>query len=94
MKTELKQKDIVWCESDNADATRSVYHGYYGRERLTEMGKWTGEKKMGNSALCNKSYGQVDENEEYIPIEEVEDSGLNRDKVCKKCLKIYDKLSA
>ena len=49
---------------------------------------------MGNSALCNKSYGQVDENEEYIPIEEVEDSGLNRDKVCKKCLKIYDKLSA
>lgn len=88
----LNQKDVVWCESDNHYATRNVYHGYYSTERLTELGKWTGEKKMGNSALCNKHFGQANENGEFIPIEEVENSGLDRDKVCKRCLIIYDKL--
>ncbi len=92
-KTDLKQNDIVWSESDNYNATKTVYHGYYARMRTTAIGKWTNEKAMGNSALCNKNWGIGDENENYLPIEEIEDSGLNREKVCKSCLKIYDKLS-
>ena len=93
MKRSIKQNDVVWCESDNSDATRCVYHGYYGIDRYTDIGKWTGEKKIGNSALCNKNYGQVNENEEFLRVDEIENSGLKRDRVCKKCLKIYDKLS-
>lgn len=90
MEKELNQKDIVWSESDNYNATKTVYHGYYSRMRTTEIGN---EKAIGNSALCNKNWGIADENENYLPIEEIEDSGLNREKVCKSCLKIYNKLN-
>lgn len=94
MEKRPKQSEIVWCESDNETATRTSYHGYYGRRRLTGTGKWTGEKLPGNSALCNKRHGIADENENFLSIDQVEDSGLDRVKVCKRCLILYDKLEA
>lgn len=84
----IKQSEVVWCESDNADATKTVYHGYYSKERKNIIG----ERYMGNSCLCNKNSGMMNANEKYDPIEEVENSGLNREKVCQSCLWIYDKL--
>jgi hypothetical protein len=88
-KENLTKQDVIWCESDNFDATKTVYHAYYGRLRKR---LYTGELYSGNSALCNKNKGMSNENEEFIPIYEVENSGLKEDKVCKSCLLIFKKL--
>lgn len=76
-------------DTDNADATRSTYHGYYGRLRQHPyLGPYEG-----NSSLCNRKKGISETGDEFISIEKVENNGLKRDQVCKSCLKIYDKLS-
>ena len=88
----INKEEVVWSQSDNYNATRIVFHCYYPNLRYTEIGRWTGEKKVGNSALCNKRMGMQNENEDYVPIEEIESTKLDRDKVCKTCLKMFDKL--
>jgi hypothetical protein len=87
----LKKSDIVWNDSDNATGEYSATHGMYGRDRLTAIGRYTGERKPGNSALCNHRYGVMDESENFLPIEAVEENSTY-DQACKSCKKIYDSL--
>lgn len=84
----ITQEDVKWMDADNADATSSTYHGYYGRKRKNFLGEFY----HANSALCNKKKGISDDGQGFVPISGVEDNGLVRDRVCKSCLKIYDKL--
>ena len=84
---EIKQEDVKWMDADNSDATRSTYHGYYGSKRMD----WVGEYD-GNRALCNKKKGISEDGESFVHIDKVENNGLKRDRVCRSCLKIYDKL--
>lgn len=84
----ITQKDIKWMDTDNADETRSTYHGYYGRMRKHQYF----EDYNGNSALCDKKKGISEDGETFIKIENVEQNGLKRDRVCGSCLRIYDKL--
>ena len=84
----ITKEDVKWMDTDNADATRSTYHGYYGRVRQNQ---YFGDYE-GNSALCNKKYGISEDGEGFLPIDKVDDDGLKRERVCQRCLKIYDKL--
>lgn len=88
-KRNIIQQDVKWMSADNFNATSSNYHGYYGRKRKDYLGFFN----QGNSALCNKKKGISEDGEGFIPISGVEDNGLKRNKVCQRCLKIYDKLS-
>lgn len=83
----IKQKDVKWMDTDNADATRSTYHGYYG----SKIKFWGGEYD-GNRALCNKNKGISEDGESFVHISKVEDDELKRDSVCGSCLRVYDKL--
>lgn len=86
-KRNITQQDVKWMDADNADATRSTYHGYYGRYRHGYLGAY-----KGNSSLCNKNKGISEDGESFLPIKKVENNGLKREQVCQRCLKIYDKL--
>lgn len=87
----IKKEQVRWMEADNADATASNYHGYYGSKRKVP---YIGTEYDGNRALCNRHKGIAIDEDEYVPIDEVDDDVLKRDEVCKSCLKIYDKLQS
>jgi hypothetical protein len=84
----ITQKNVKWMDTDNEDATRSTYHGYYSSKR-----KFWGGEYDSNRALCNKSKGISDDGESFVHISKVEDNGLKRDLVCGSCLRIFDKLN-
>ncbi len=88
-KRNISQKEVKWVHSENEAATADNYHGYYGSKRKIP---YIGEEYDGNSALCNKNYGQSEDGEGYMPIEKLDNHGLKRERVCLRCLKIYDKL--
>jgi len=85
------QSDVVWMQAENEALTASSYHGYYPSERLRP---YTRERYNANRALCNRKFGISDDGEYYVHISKVVDDGLDRDKVCKKCLNIFDKIPA
>lgn len=84
----IGQKDIKWMETDSADATRSVYHGYYHKVRRNYLN----EPYNGNVSLCNIRRGICNDDSVTCPIEQVEQNRLKRDRVCKRCLKICDSI--
>jgi len=89
----VKKTDIVWNRADNETETYSSYHGYYNRTRKgLYFYKDNYEGYKGSAALCNKNMGISEDGEVFIPTNELENHGLQRKYVCKRCLKIYDNL--
>lgn len=84
----ITQKDVKWMNADNATSTASCYHGYYASKRKIP---YIGNTYEGNSALCNKNFG-ISDGDDFVHIDKVEDDGLKRDRVCGRCLRIFDKL--
>ena len=88
-KRNIKQEDVKWMDTDNADATASCYHGYYASKRKIP---YLGDEYDGNRALCNKNKGISEDGGSFVHIDKVENNGLKRNQVCGSCLRIYDKL--
>lgn len=89
----MDKSKLVWTWMENEDATHSALHCYYGRKREDDIGRYTGETHDGNSALCNKKYGVSEDGSSFLAIDEIVPSKLDEEKACKRCLKIYKKLT-
>ena len=78
-------KKTKWYRPDSEDGQRSlVQHGYQHKERIN----YFGEKYNGNISLCGKS-ALANDDEHYLSFDEIEPESLNKEKVCKNCIKIF-----
>jgi hypothetical protein len=85
----IRKSDVRWVRLENEDATATLrQHGYVPDVTRT---KWYNELYIGNVSLCGSSR-QGNENAEVDNYNRVKDEGLNKDKACKRCIEIYEKL--
>lgn len=89
-RSELTKSDIVFHSAENEDCTSSAKHGLYASLCKDEVGRYTGETHEGNAALCNKTYGISEDGDSYLPIDKIQNEGING--ACKRCVAIYNKL--
>lgn len=85
---DLTQEDIKWVGADNYNETSSSFHAYYPYLRSTMFM----EPYEGNAALCHHRLRISEDDEGSMLFEKLEAEPLHRLAVCKRCLKIYDKL--
>jgi hypothetical protein len=78
--------NVKWIDADSSDGNYGNFHGYKPSKRTHE---YFGEYD-GNSSLCNKNRGIIDEDgETFTPFEKLISDKFDEKKVCKNCLKIY-----
>lgn len=80
------QPSILFATLENEDGERTLkQHGYTEAMR----GFWYDEKYEGNRQLCNKK-GGVHDGDKFVSVDEINAETIDRDRCCKKCLRIYD----
>jgi hypothetical protein len=82
----LLSSRIFFATLESEDGERTLkQHGYTEAMR----GAWYADKYEGNKQLCNKK-GGIHDGDKFVSMDEINSEGIDRDKCCKKCLKIYD----
>ena len=75
---------IKWLTLDSGDGERTLkQHGFI---LFPHIPRFSGEMFNGNRSLCGR-IKVMDENEDFVEFSLLEEEPLNREKVCKKCLK-------
>ena len=82
----LLSSRIFFATLESFDGERTLkQHGYTEAMR----GAWYADKYKGNKQLCNKK-GGVHDGDKFVSMDEINAEKIDRDKCCKKCLRIYD----
>lgn len=89
----IRKSEVVWSIQANESDTADSFHCYYSKERINNNGYIGEEAHLGNAALCNKNFGVSEDGLGFLPIEKILPSPFVEKSVCKKCLKIYNKLT-
>lgn len=81
---------VKWFTPESIDGERTwSQHTFMSATRKTP---YIGEEYEGNRMLCNSRRGIDDEDELFMNFNKIEPEKFNENRVCKKCLKIYNKL--
>jgi hypothetical protein len=82
----LLSSRIFFATLESFDGERTLkQHGYTEAMR----GAWYADKYKGNKQLCNKK-GGVHDGYKFVSMDEINPENIDRNKSCKKCLRIYD----
>jgi hypothetical protein len=77
---------ILFATLESSDGERTLkQHGYTEAMR----GPSYSDKYEGNKQLCNKK-GGVHDGDKFVSMNEINPEKIDRDRCCKKCLRIYD----
>lgn len=86
----VKASAIIWNAPCSLDGERTgKQHAFIAAKRRKAF--WM-EPHDGNRTLCSSRKGIINENEEFIPAEDIESEEMFEHLACKTCLKIYKKL--